>query len=177
MAPFLLAAVLASQAPPPSAFVCPFLNRPAPPAAVCLPDATPVENLARLRQAEELLRSAERAQQLGQVAAACRAWDEVRRLCPGSRFAAQAGDRLAVARATTPAGTAEECDTFPVPVCVSGTAGPARGRVEVSIGVKRDGGAGLGIEVRIDVKAEPGAGSCLKNWLRIFGGQTPAEEK
>jgi hypothetical protein len=58
-------------------------------------DATVLDNLNRLIKARKIYRKAEKMRRHGDYDAACRMYTEVRTVCPGSRYAAQADKRLA----------------------------------------------------------------------------------
>jgi tetratricopeptide (TPR) repeat protein len=58
-----------------------------------------LENLAKLKRAEKLYRKAEQMRQNGQVDQACQLYEEMRRLCPGSRYDELASKALDEVRA------------------------------------------------------------------------------
>jgi hypothetical protein len=105
-------------------FTCPYLKEQAAhkqETSPCPPDApaTVLENLKKLEQAQKLYHRAESYRRNGHTDEARAAFESVRRLCPGSRFDAMAGDRLQQMRAATAPpkanGAAEEQDLAPPP--------------------------------------------------------------
>jgi tetratricopeptide (TPR) repeat protein len=85
--------------------------------------ATPLENLKKLERGQELLEQAECAQAAGQMDTACELYQKVQYLCPGSRLAATAEERVKVLSAVkqnqseTPAATEEESRGEEAPSC------------------------------------------------------------
>jgi hypothetical protein len=78
-----------------------------------------LENLQRLEAAEALCRAAERHARAGRFDEACRCYDEVCQLCPGSRHEREAVGRLrelyALRRAGVDLADAEEQEAIPPP--------------------------------------------------------------
>ncbi len=80
-------------------FTCPYLKQQAMPRPTLVPPLGDItrgvlENLQRLEEAQKLSRRAEQHRRRGQVEQACQCYEEVHRLCPGSRYDHQALNQL-----------------------------------------------------------------------------------
>ena len=65
----------------------------APPVSIA---ATPLENLKKLEEAEKIIKEAEHAQAAGKMDKACELYQKAQYLCPDSRLAAIAHERVQV---------------------------------------------------------------------------------
>lgn len=175
---------------------CPFLKKASPtPAAPINPavliDQSPLANLEKLRRAERLLAEAEALAGAGDLAAACRKWNEVQQLCPGSRHAAAAREKVTLARISRKPSEGEESAAPPKPaaeaarlslgICVDFrvSAGcPSCGRVVIALEDKRLGlTVCSGPKVKVELSGWPvcPCADCLGSWLRILSGSAPAK--
>jgi hypothetical protein len=106
----------------PPDFTCPFLRQQASTKtgdAADVFDGTVLENLRKLEAARKLFRRAEAYRKAGQVGKACQCYESIHDLCPGSRYARMATERLQEARAALRAeadsAVSEEQETPPLP--------------------------------------------------------------
>src|SRR5205085_1074938 len=86
--PVLLPADPPTPAPEPSA--CPYLQKKAAVESAPVTFASPLENLRKLIEAQQLLEKAKRCRAAGETLAASAAYEQAAKACPGSRISAAA---------------------------------------------------------------------------------------
>jgi hypothetical protein len=107
---------------------CPYLQRHRtgqPRAQEKCETTTVLQNITKLEEAQALYQKAESARAAGNLRGACKSYQEIQQLCPGSRFEQLARQRLADVQAQrkqqSTEGETEEEETNPIPWWPSGT--------------------------------------------------------